>query len=304
MASVIFVLFLIVVGGISIRNILRGPSDTENIYADACPQPLIEQTDIYFHGSELNLDNETLDHILSKRFCYYRELEPDLQVRFIYRLRDFMRKKHFIIKDKQGVREMPVLVSAAAIQLTFGLDNYLLPFYQYIRIYPEEYLSDHSFAILAGNVQNNVITIAWNQLLLGFENADGSNVGLHEMSHALYNQQIVLQGSGAKNFSDNYDKLVVECSEASRIELDGRKNLYSEYADTNIQEFWAETVEIFFEKPEELASNYPDVFEAMTLVMNQDTRRKTNPVLSNNLSFNEKLQKLTGEFAKRVGLNT
>ena len=35
---------------------------------------------------------------------------------------------------------MPVLISAAAIQLTFGLKKYLLPNFKFIHIYPKEFL--------------------------------------------------------------------------------------------------------------------------------------------------------------------
>ena len=58
-----------------------------------------------------------------------------------------MQKKIFIIKDDKGLREMPVLISASAVALTFGLKDFRLPFYKYIRIYPEEYVAE---AILPG----------------------------------------------------------------------------------------------------------------------------------------------------------
>jgi hypothetical protein len=48
----------------------------------------------------------------------------------------------FIIKASEGVREMPVLVSASAVQLTFGLPDFTLSFYRYIRIYPAEFVSE------------------------------------------------------------------------------------------------------------------------------------------------------------------
>lgn len=191
-----------------------------------------------------------------------------------------MDDKYFIIMDEKGFREMPVLASAAAIQLGFGLNDYLLSFYRYIRIFPKEYWSDHSFDLLAGNVQNNIITVAWNQLLHGFDNGtDGSNVGLHEMSHALYVQKMVIDKGFAPGFSKHYDCVMEECNEAAQLEKEGRKDLYTSYADKNLQEFWAETVELFFEKPHELHGHYPDVYEAMKLALNQDPRICENPVI-------------------------
>jgi len=259
---------------------LYGRKKRQLAYSNICPEPEIAETDIVFKGDEAGITETQIKHILSKRQSYYSSLNTEQQERFLRRVKNFMHRKIFIIKDNEGVREMPVLVTAAAIQLTFGLKDYLLPFYKYIRIYPEEYVSDHSFAILAGNVQNNVITVAWNQILNGLShNADGANVGLHEMSHALYIQKMVMEKEYAGSFSNHYSYLEDRCAVAARYELRGEKNLYSPYAETNLQEFWAETIELFFEKPTELNTCYPEIFEAAKILLNQDPRNQENPVV-------------------------
>lgn len=194
---------------------------------------------------------------------------------------------------------MPVLVSASAVQLTFGLKHYRLPFYKYIRIYPEEYIAGHSFNVLVGTVQGNTITIAWNHLLKGNENpTDGSNVGLHEMSHALYIQKMVIEEKYARKFAVQYNDLLTECTLASKTEIQGMQNLYSAYADTNVQEFWAESVELFFEKPLALSEHYPNVFEAMKWLLNQNPLAPEYPLLQDNLSFSGRMNKLVKRLRK------
>ena len=240
-------------------------------FTRACSPPQIDLSDIVVHGKDLRLGKEDLHTILTKRYAFYRFLSADVQQLFLHRLATFLQKKIFIIKDDEGFREMPVLVSAAAVHLTLGLRYYLLPFYQYIRIYPEEFFGDNSFKVLAGNVQQNTITVAWNHLLKGNENStDGANVGLHEMSHALYFQKIVVEENHARTFSKKYNCLLSECREAFDDEMKGRIDLYSNYATTNLQEFWAESVELFFEKPTSLQAQYPRVFEGMKILLNQD----------------------------------
>ncbi|MGZ5192045.1 MAG: zinc-dependent peptidase [Flavisolibacter sp.] len=269
-------------------------------YTNLCPNPVIDKTDIVFEGSSINITDEQLHFILFKRHRYYRSLQEVQQKRFLKRLRRLLNNKTFIIKDNKGYKEMPVLVSAAAIQLTFGLNEYLLPFYKYIRIYPEEFVGQHTYLTLAGNVQNNIITVAWNQLLHGLNKADGSNVVLHEMSHALYIQKMVIEADYAKTFSNQYLNLESNCATAYNIEIKGIRNLYSDYAETNLQEFWAETVEIFFERPHDLYKEHPDVFDAMTVLLNQDPRKESDPVIKTNLSFNEKFENLKGVFRRKT----
>jgi MtfA peptidase len=269
-----------------------------NYYTSRCHPPAVDKTDICFQGSELNLSHVQLHQMLSKRFPYYRMLDVQLQERFISRLQRFMEKKIFIIKDDEGFKDMPVLVSAAAIQLTFGLKHYRFPFYKYIRIYPEEYFAEHElFKVLTGNVQNNVISVAWNHLLRGYAGEDdGVNVGLHEMGHALYIQKMVIEQHHAVDFASQYNDVLSHCEDAHTVEtVEKRVNLYSEYAESTPQEFWAESVELFFEKPAALKETYPKVYNAMQLLLNQDPLNANAPLVRNNMSFTEKIEKLLGQ---------
>ena len=253
-----------------------------------CPRPEIHPTDIVVPGGDLAISDTEAHRILSKRFPYYHSLGEEQKRYFVQRLQRFMQQKVFIIKDDEGFKEMPLLASASAIQLTFGLKDYFLPFYKYIRIYPTEYVSDDLLKVLAGNVHGNIITIAWNHLLKGYENgSDGSNTALHEMAHALDIQKMEVEKNYAKRFAKRYRELMTTCEGAFEKEAKGMVNLYSSYADKNLQEFWAESVELFFEKPAELQSLHPAVFEKMVLVLNQNPLRKENPVVqkSNVLSF-------------------
>lgn len=263
-------------------------------YTRACPLPEVEEKDIVIKGRSLAITPEEMHTMLMKRSPYYANLHPDLQPRFLQRLRAFMNAKTFVIKDEKGFFEMPVLVSASAIQLTFGLNDFMLSFYRYVRIFPEAYFAHHSFSFLAGNVQGNTITVAWSVFLKGFENQkDGSNVGLHEMSHALYFQKMVIDESFTPQFSKRFQHLISKCKAAHRMEVKNEKDLYTDYGSTDMQEFWAESVELFFERPQELHDHYPFVYDAMKHLLNQDPRFVQRPLLRPNHPFKEKMVQLT-----------
>jgi hypothetical protein len=128
--------------------------------------------------------------------------------------------------------------------------------------------------------------------LKGYENlTDGSNVGLHEMSHALYFQKTVIDPDSSRSFCRNYNHVLSACKEAHQTEISGQKNLYSVYADTDLQEFWAESVEIFFEKPNELNTQYPAVYEAVKTLLHQDPLNKTYPLIEEKTSYLKNLLK-------------
>jgi MtfA peptidase len=268
------------------------------------PIPTNSSNNFIYAGSTLDFTQEEIDAILQKRFQYYRLLDDDLKQVFCKRVLEFMQSKYFNIVSNNPFKEMPVLLSAAAMQLSFGLQKFMLPHYNVIRIHQEEYFSSDGLRVLAGNVQGNTISLAWNQFLKGYENnKDGSNVGLHEMAHALYFQHMVANQK-QKLFTKHYNELVAECHQAFEDETKGKKNLYSDYAVKDLQEFWAESVELFFEKPFELKLMYPDVFDAMKLLLNQNPMQPNNPLLQSNLSLPEKLLQLftTSKFKRWFGV--
>lgn len=235
-----------------------------------------------FYGDELYFSDQQIAAILMKRFPYYKALSQEEQSIFVKRLQKFMADKTFKIHDERGFKEMPVLISAAAIQLTFGLKKYLLPYFHFIHIHPQEFLRVQPvLCFLEGNVSGHSINLSWKHFLEGYTNPkDGQNVGLHELAHALYYQTFEAEQNVDSNFRDCYDEFSMFGNKAFHTEKTVAGGLYSEYAEKNFQEFWAESVEIFFEKPVEMRSHYPQLYQAMKEMLNQDPVTKAHLMIS------------------------
>lgn len=231
-----------------------------------------------YYGDELYFTDQQVAAILAKRIQYYKVLTIEEQNIFVKRVQNFMADKTFKIHDERGFKEMPVLISAAAIQLTFGLKKYLLPHFHFIHIYPQEFLRVQPIlCFLEGNVSGHSINLSWKHFLDGYTNPkDGQNVGLHEWAHALYYQTFEVEENIDKNFRDCYDDFTEFGNKAFQTEKTVAGGLYSEYAEKNFQEFWAESVEIFFEKPVEMRSHYPQLYQAMKEMLNQDPVTKAH----------------------------
>ena len=228
-----------------------------------------------YEGNQLNFSNADLTLMLNKRSAYFTKLNPFEKEKFIKRLQLFIAKKTFYIHDNSGFKEMPVLISASAIQLSFGLDNYLLPDFPFIHIYPDAFVRvDQTIRFLEGNVSGDCINISWKYFLQGFEIPDdGQNVGLHEMAHAYYFQNLQCSECEDRKFKNEYPVFELTGDKVFKKEAEPGNDLYSDYAMTNFQEFWAESVEIFFEKPVKLKSDYPELYGTIRDLLNQDTAR-------------------------------
>jgi len=285
-ASVGPAMFFVLLGAVIFLLLLKLSRIFKSPFKSAKTEIVVDETEekkIYIYdGQQLAITDEEIRAILQKRYLYYISLSPELKQAFEKRVKRFIATKSFIIPGNETYKEVPVLLSAAAVQLTFGLQQFELPWFQYIRIHPEEYFADdpNALRVLAGHVESNMITVAWNHFLKGIEDDhDGVNVGLHEMAHALYYQQVIIN-KGKKNVFIKELSEVMEESEDIYALKHKHKILYSDNAYKNLQEFWAESIELFFERPEAMKICYPELFENLKELLNQDPLNKTNPLLS------------------------
>lgn len=242
------------------------------------PPPMNNNSYVY-SGRYLKLEKAALHEILTKHFPYYKQLEQPLQDRFLKRLQVFLSLKTFILNGHDPYKEMPILLSAAAIQITFGLPKYKLRHFKYLQIHPQEYFAPNSFRVLAGNVQGHTITIAWNHFLDGLTKPeDGANVGLHEMAHALYFQHLIADVIKGNRFKKHFNGVMEEGAEVY-TQKQQRIGLFTANAFKDLQEFWAESVELFFERPQALYTHYPDLYEDMVQLLQQDPRFPFHPLV-------------------------
>lgn len=227
---------------------------------------------VKYEPGELEFSSEEISSMLGRHSAFFRLLNEEEQSKFTRRCKRFIARKYFFIHSSEGYKEMPLLATAAAIQLTFGLEKFLFPHYYKIHIYPEEFLRTHpNINFLQGNVSGSTIRLSWKHLLHGIlDNGDGQNVALHEMAHALHYQTFVMEKNVDRKFREWFSSFDEDGNKVYQEEKEATTGLYSKYAMQNFQEFWAESVEIFFEKPLQMRDKYPELYLVMCQVLRQD----------------------------------
>lgn len=279
-----FPIVMIVVFGIIAFNIYRlirqlikeqnNPVNAASFEADEENEPEPEPAVRYliYEGNELKFSDEELHAVCKKHNPYFQKLGADKQSEFVERVQEFIRSKDFYICSPKGYKEMPILISASAVQITFGLKDFLLPYFSNIIIHPEEYFAYDPFRILVGNVQGHSISLSWKHFLQDYQTpTDGKNVGLHEMAHALQVQYLFRNPKRSNTFKEDYEHYDRIDEDVLNAEKTNGKRLFDENALRDKNEFWATSVELFFEKPVELKTQYPDLYESIRIVLNQDT---------------------------------
>lgn len=277
-----FSIVMIAVFGIIAFNIYRlirqlikeqnSPANAAGFEADEGNEPEPAVRYLIYNGDELKFSDDEVHTVCKKYNPYYQKLKSDNQPVFVERVQEFIRSKDFYICSPKGYKEMPILISASAVQITFGLKDFLLPHFSNIIIHPEEYFAYDPFRILVGNVQGHSISLSWKHFLQDYQNpTDGKNVGLHEMAHALQVQYLFRNPKRSNTFKEDYEHYDRIDDDVLNAEKTSGKRLFDENALRNKNEFWATSVELFFEKPVELKTQYPDLYESLRIVLNQDT---------------------------------
>ena len=223
-------------------------------------------------GFRLKGDAKYYDELLLEHIPYYRKLKPASKAKFLNRINRFIYSKKFIGKEGFEVTlDTQVLISAAAIQLTFGLKNYFFASFKKIFVYPDSFYFRQTGQYHKGNSgTQDFINLSYKHFLEGFgTRKDRINLGLHEMTHALEFNYL---------FGDNYDYLFADFydSWADMEEIEFEKMVMDKdyflrrYAKANIHEFFAVSVEHFFEDPRTFINKAPNLYYRLCTLLNQD----------------------------------
>ncbi len=151
------------------------------------------------------------------------------------------------------------------------------PDLQTILVYPTAYVAAGSDIIGGRRVenavtarageswQNGAVVLAWDHVKHGVINYDdGHNVVLHEFGHQLDQESGVANGAPplktyhtwAQVMGHNFEDLCEKVEEK-------KKDVIDAYGATNPAEFFAVSTETFFEQPEKLKRDHPDLFEQL-----------------------------------------
>ena len=166
--------------------------------------------------------------------------------RFITRVYHFKSAKNFTCHGLEANQEIPVLISAAAVQLTFGLRKYKLTYFENIVVTSDAYSIPDFNAPVIGHVSPKGIYLPWKHFLDGYRNTeDNVNVAIHEMAHALEYENF-LSGAGTDwEFRKDLEKFYAHAGTQFAKVFTGKPGYLRNYAYSNMREFWTVTAEAF-----------------------------------------------------------
>lgn len=227
------------------------------------------------------------DQWLSKYNPYYASLHGDLKKRFLKRVMAFKESKEFHYHFMQPEEYVPVLISGAAVQLTFGLKHFLIEYFPVINIVKQEYSYSGGHKIVEGHVRvdNRSINISWNNFIQDYEDyADSQNVGLHELAHAIsFDFLYGFHENRHPHYEEGLKEYIQVAAPVFKELRQGKPHFLDDYGALNVEEFWAVSIETVFESPAEFRNKMPGLYEAICDLLNQDPL-KTDKIIDKRLA--------------------
>lgn len=258
--SIVFVAFFLNLSSGNIDSIIANISDSPFlIHYDPFPKSISPQSRSY----------------LLQNFKYYKKLSPKKQKVFENRIIRFLMDKNIEgRKDLSITPEMKLLIAAIAVQLTFGLRIYKFPTFTTIVIYPDLFKSARSKTLVKGETHSGgYIALSWKYFLFGIsDDKDNLNLGFHEFAHALFIERVNYSlDSFFNKYYDAWRKLLFTQAKMKEARI---KHTFRDYSTHNEHEFFAVSVENFFENPEKYKQDLPELYRLMTKMLNQDPLAK------------------------------
>jgi Mlc titration factor MtfA (ptsG expression regulator) len=223
---------------------------------------------------------ESYSKVIGSLMSYFNDLPPEGKRHFVQRVHHFKSTKKFHFVGMEGNDDTTTLVSASAVQVTFGLKNYLLTHFENIHILADAYNMENDDELYVGHVAPDGIYLSWKHFLFGYmKQSDNVNVAVHEMAHALlYNNFFAPYGIDS-HFKMNYEHFSTTTGPILAKVITNRQSYLRSYAFSNLHEFWAVSVEAFFDNPQGLKENMPELYVSLSRVLNQDPLSE-NKILS------------------------
>lgn len=219
-------------------------------------------------------------NILDEKVLFYHNLQPEEKDRFE---RDIIRFFNNVIitgvNTEADITDR-LLVASSAVIPVFGFPEWDYTFLDEVLLYPDMF--DSEFTInskeeaITGMVGNGTMEdkmiLSKPSLHRGFDNTtDKQNVGIHEFIHLLDKEDGSIDGIPSFLNDKAYALPWLRLIQKKTAEIIKGDSDINEYGATHQREFLAVAAEYFFERPQQLKNNHPELYDLLHKAFRQDT---------------------------------
>lgn len=210
--------------------------------------------------------------LLERFFPYYKALNPEQKLRFENRFVNFFVQKEFQVHGPEEVPgDLRILMCATAIQITLGLDKYIYPKLGVVVLFQDPFVTPeiplHTHAMEIKREDFDCVILSMDGFVKGLlEPQLYYHIGLHIFAKALQWERKISDDDVPYQRYGDRDAFV----RSLEIMRGFRENYMPTLTGHWEPEIFPRCVEHFFVMPEKMKSFFPDVYEYLRNLLNQD----------------------------------
>lgn len=222
--------------------------------------------------------SDSSKQILNEYVEFYKKLDTEKQKEFEQRVQSFLAQVR-ITGIKTTVEELDrVLIASSAIIPIFGFPDWEYSNLNEVLLYPGSFGDEfeqegqhrNTLGMVGSGALNNVMILSQHELRQSFINKTGkTNVGIHEFVHLVDKTDGSVDGIPEFFVDRKYILPWLELMQKNIREIIADKSDINPYGATNDAEFFAVVTEYFFERPDLLRQNHPELYELLSTIFRQ-----------------------------------
>jgi Mlc titration factor MtfA (ptsG expression regulator) len=225
---------------------------------------------------------ENYRSILKEYVDFYNELEDDRKVQFENRLQHFLATTR-ITGVNTSVEDIDkVLIAASAIIPIFGFTDWQYINLKDVLLYPDSFNERFNqegdgrttLGIVGEGAYQNMMILSKHELRQDFINKTGkNNTAIHEFVHLIDKTDGAVDGIPEFLLAKKYVLPWLHLIHQNIEEIRQSKSDINPYGATNKAEFFAVVSEYFFERPDLLQANHPELYEILNKIFQQNPKK-------------------------------
>lgn len=212
--------------------------------------------------------------LLNENVFYFNQLSDENKERFATEVAFFLDHIPIYFQQVEATRLVELLVASSAVIVTFGHSFRYKKSLTSVTIVSGIVAKTHN-GFTTGEVRSNnsfkTMFLSEEVLIQGFKNTeDKHNVGIHEFVHILDVADGYMDGIPSLFMSHDIIHLWEELAENEIAKIKIDKSTIRDYGAANVQEFLTVCSEYFFERPQKLAEEHPEVYKLLSRTFKQN----------------------------------
>lgn len=229
-------------------------------------------------------DAKTIKRVLTNNVAFYQKLEPAEQLRFEERVTYFLNHIRISPIREANVRmDDRVFVAAAGVIPLFRFTNWFYNNLDEVLIYPDTFSKDFELkgenrnvaGMVGDGFMHRTMILSLQYLRSGFLQQTKGNTAIHEFVHLVDKSDGAVDGIPESLLDQSYLKAWISLVHEYIKEIrENDINDINPYGATNPEEFFAVVSEYFFQEPELLEANHPDLYQMLDRAFQHNTTSK------------------------------